>query len=172
MIPLLPQALALLLSATTADGYDTAMAELERGRFRAAELALASEADPLRAAHGRIELAYRGRDFARALEAAEDALELAPGDVRFLQRAAAAAVWLRQEAPAETYVTRLDAAVQALPEAEVAAWEEVVADLRARTGVLQVEQASLERCIARARGVSLAGITLALAAMAFCLRRR
>lgn len=168
--------LALLLDATpdqdAGAGYTAALAELEHGRFHAAELALAGEEDPLLAARGRLELSYRGRDFPRALELAREALALAPADLGLLHRAASAALWLRRWEAADELVTRLDEAVRALGDDPARLeWSAAVLDFRERARRGIAAEAARARAVGRARTATLVALALAVAGGALLLRR-
>lgn len=145
-------AFCLTLFASQREGFDGLLQELDAGRFRAAELALSTEDDPLRRAWGKVELSFRGRDFARAHALSTEALATFPKDPRLRLRAAGSALWLERTALAKREVESLADLVQGMTPTDREAWAPAVTNLREEVARMEERESSVAAVLRRARG--------------------
>jgi tetratricopeptide (TPR) repeat protein len=122
-----------------------------------------AEADPLARCRARAEILYQAGDPGAALEAIEEGLRLAPGDLELLHRGVSAALWLRDVGRSDALLRDLQAA---LGRAELApehrgAWEAGVRSFQERSQLLHGNELVRERFLARARVTALGLLGLA-----------
>ncbi len=143
--------LALLFPSAQVEGFEAVLAELDAGRFLAAESALESETDPLRRAWGEVEIAFRSREFNGAYARSADALAAFPNDARLHLRAAGSLVWLERTALAGRQVEALGECVQNMAPADREAWQPTVQSLEAEVTRLEERESSVASVLGRAR---------------------
>jgi hypothetical protein len=153
--------LASLLSAGTQEaGADAA-------RFDRALAATNGEPDATARARARVEILYRAGDLPGALRECLAGLRLAPGDRTLLWRALELETALRLPDLAGDHARRLRQAVaEGTLDAEArAGWERETARLSAEALEIEEHEANLRSAVHRARGLSLAVLGVAVAAM-------
>ena len=146
---------------------------LREGRWADAWRASQADSDPAQRLRGRVEILYAAGDLGGALRAALEGLQLEPDDRILAWRATQLALTLRIPAVASDGLARLDRSIASSlpPEQERAFWERERRDLQREFATLEEGQARRRAAERRAKGVSAAGLGMALLLLARLSRR-